>query len=356
MKEGYHKPSIHLSKTLYLRLGLNVMVKTTLIAFILLFIVIGRGYSQISFDLASSDFIEIPADTIVTLSGKELRKIGGISGIDYDKRNGQYFLISDAGKKHGDGRYYTANIKLDSEVSFELLDVHYLSNSELRGEGVRITPKGMLLTDERTIDQTERSFVFQYAEDGLSMEIPLPEKFQKPMSDNSGFEGLAFSENENTMYIALERAMPESKDRFLVSILEYDLSNLDKSPKEYYYPLQRKEIGNGISEIMVYDDSTLIIIERDWVSPNNYVSIYGVDLGHNTSSSSEKVAPPAYLQPQKLFSFDNINEIGGKEFKVNNIEGVTFSQNKDYLVLVSDNNFGNRCNCTPTQVIFLKIK
>lgn len=334
-------------KILYLPLVYFGMIKVQHFTLIFLsLLTFGKCNSQLKVDLESSYFIEIPRDTTITLDHKELHDIGGISGIDYDRKNGQYLLISDAGKKHGNSRYYTVDIKFKPQISIDFKDVHYLANNELRGEGVRITPSGMLLTDERTIDDKERSFVFQYGDDGRSEEIPLPTKFQQPMWDNSGFEGLAFSEKNNKMYIALERAMPESLDRYTVSILEYDLDNLSLPPVEYYYPLQRKLEGNGISEIMIFDDSSLLVVERDWVSPNNYVSIYEVQLDGK---------PSKVLDPKKVFTFDNVTHIGGMEFKINNIEGITMSPNQDYLILASDNNFGNKCNCTPTQLVFLKV-
>jgi len=332
------------------------MIKRRLFLFLVVLFAGCNTYAQLKFDLKASHFIEIPSDSIIMANGQKLPTIGGISGIDYDSENDQYILISDAGIKNGNGRYYTADIDLNESVSLEFSDVVYLPNPELRGEGIRVMSSGMLMTDERTIDEQERSFLLYLDKDNEINEVALPAKYQKPMWDNSGFEGLALSESENKAFIALERAMPENVDRNMVSVLEYDLMNMTAGPIEYYYPLQRKMSGNGISEIVSLNDTTLIVIERDWVSPNNYVTLYMVNLNNTYENSQDGGDSTRLLKPVELFSFPQRVVLGGKPFKVNNIEGATFSADKEYLILVSDNNFGNKCNCTPTQFVFLKIE
>ncbi|MEL7001939.1 MAG: esterase-like activity of phytase family protein [Bacteroidota bacterium] len=332
------------------------MVARLLFLFTLVLLSKGSIYSQLKFDLEASYFVEIPSDTAIVLNGQTLPTIGGLSGIDYDAKTGHYLLISDAGKKNGNGRYYVLDIDLENDFSIEFKEVVYLPKGKLRGEGIRTLDNGLLITDERTINRRERSFFFHIDKENNMTEIPLPKTYKKPMWDNSGFEGLGLSEDGNKAFIALERAMPESTDRYMVGILEYNIQDVNITPKEYYYPLQRKMPGNGISEVVAFDDTSLLVIERDWVSPNNYVTLYSVNLKGSENNNPESGGSTPVLKPTKVFSFPNTVEIGNKTFKVNNIEGATFSPDGEFLILVSDNNFGNNCDCTPTQLVFLKIQ
>ena len=203
-------------------------------------IVLNNVNGQFKVDLQSSYFIEIPLDTTVKVGEEVISNIGGISGIDYDKNNDKYFLVSDSGKKNGVGRYYSAKIDFDNEIKFYFLSEHLFSNEEIRGEGIRVIPNGFLVTDERTINEEERTFFLKINKDQSVEKIKVPKKFKGAVSDNSGFEGLAYSSGTNEAFIALERALPNHKDGYEVSILKYDLDNLKKKPEEYYYPLQRQ--------------------------------------------------------------------------------------------------------------------
>ena len=343
---------------------MNTLLKYFAFSFIILFgLFSSKLNAQIQFDLSSSYYLELPYDTTVFIGGNEFTHIGGFSGIDKSNKEDHYYLISDAhtgGIDRGEAQYYEVKIKYKEDICFMFAGRKKIKDSSFWSESIRFSKAGtMFISDERTIDGRECSQVFKVEKDGDFFEIILPEKYQNEMFDNSGFEGITLSPDEDKLYIALERAMPESIYRYITNILEYDLNDLESKPKEYYYPIQRRVKSNGITEILTYNDSILFIMERDYIKPDNFVSIYSVNLNKSVEIPAKYSKLPKdvkLLNPKFLFTFNDVTKIGKKDFKVNNIEGVTFSSSGEYLIFVSDNNFGNRSAQTPTQIVCLKIK
>jgi len=171
------------------------------------------------------------------------------------------------------------------------------------------------------------------------------------MYDNSGFEGLTISPDHKKLFLAMERALPTSGCRSILPILEYSLA--DHSTKTYWYQMQWNTKGNGISSLVALSDYELLVIERDYLKAEdrNEVNIYKITL-IEASKNNDSDCPQSgesVLVPEKIFSFSQDLKLGGQPYKVNNIEGATFTPDGQYLLLVSDNNFGNKGNRTPTQ-------
>ncbi|WP_339795312.1 esterase-like activity of phytase family protein [uncultured Imperialibacter sp.] len=321
--------------------------------FILCFIIPKWAQAQISFDTQHSFFIEIPFDTSGVIEGQE-KPFGGISAITYSGHESDYYLLSDGLP----ARYYTFTIDPIKGQRIVYKDLHYLAESQIRGEGMALAGPKMFISDERDIDNVEKTLVWQTDASGKLQNIKdLPAKYYGEMYDNSGFEGLTISPDHKKLFLAMERALPTSGCRSILPILEYSLG--DHSTKTYWYQMQWDTKGNGISSLVALSDYELLVIERDYLKAEdrNEVNIYKITLiepSNNNDSDCPQSGDPV-LVPEKIFSFTQDLKLGGQPYKVNNIEGATFTPDGQYLLLVSDNNFGNKGNGTPTQLVALKV-
>lgn len=300
-------------------------------------------------------FIEIPSDTAGVFAAHK-GPFGGISAIEYSGKSNRYFLLSDGVPS----RYYTFAIDLRGKMECQLKSVSYLPYAGIRGEAIRLAGHHIFLTDERVIDGMEKTLFWRLERPGNLVEIAtLGNEYYGEMYDNSGFEGLAVSPDHQRLYLAMERALPASSCRGMVPILEYTITTGET--REFYYPFQIAGNSNGISEVLSLSDSILLVIERDYLKDENRntVNFYSVDFHRQNPQLPADCGIPEFatlLQPKLIFSLDSVTHLGGIPFKVNNVEGATFSADGRYLLLVTDNNFGNKGNATPTQVIALKVK
>jgi hypothetical protein len=322
--------------------------------FFLCFLFSNWGEAQISFDTQHSFFIEIPFDTSGVFEGQE-KPFGGISAITYSGYGNDYYLLSDGLP----ARYYTFTIDPTKGQSIAYKDVHYLTESKIRGEGMALAGSTIFISDERDIDNVEKTLVWQADASGKLQNIKdLPVKYYGEMYDNSGFEGLTISPDHKKLFLAMERALPTSGCRSILPILEYSLA--DHSTRTYWYQMQWNTKGNGISSLVALSDYELLVIERDYLKAEdrNEVNIYKITL-IDSSKDNDYDCPQSgdpVLVPEQIFSFTQDMKLGGQPYKVNNIEGATFTPDSRYLLLVSDNNFGNKGNRTPTQLVALKVK
>ncbi len=310
-------------------------------------------FGQLRFDSSQSYFIEIPFDTSGVFSAQK-QPFGGISAITYSGNGNEYYLLSDGLP----ARYYTFEITTEGGLKASFKTITYLTESKIRGEGMAKSGSTLYLSDERRINNDEKTLVWEKEEGDVLRKIDdLPKQYYGEMYDNSGFEGLTISPDGKKLFLAMERALPQSECRSILPILEYSLT--EHSTKTHFYPMQWKTSGNGISALVALNEFDVLVIERDYLKDEdrNEVNIYRVVLA-NPGSSNENNCPvdgDPVLVPEKIFSFDQDLRLSGKPYKVNNIEGAVFTPDGQYLLLVSDNNFGNKGNKTPTQLVALKV-
>ena len=300
-------------------------------------------------------FIEIPCDTTGVFAAHK-GPFGGISAIEYAGKGNRYILLSDGVPS----RYYTFAIDVKDDLNCQLKGVSYLPCASIRGEALRLAGHHIFLTDERVIDGMEKTLFWRLERPRQLVEIVrLAREYYGEMYDNSGFEGLAVSPDHQKLYLALERALPSSPCRSMVPILEYSIATGETTT--YYYPFQIPGKSNGISEVLSLSDSVLLVIERDYLKDENRntVNFYVVNIHRKGPPLPADCGMPEYatfLQPRLIFSLDTLSQLGGKHFKVNNVEGAAISADGHHLLLVTDNNFGNKGNATPTQIIALRLK
>lgn len=324
--------------------------------------------------------------------------VGGLSGIDYDVENDQYYLISDDPSQFSPARIYTAKIaikenKIDT-INFK--DVIFISqadgsqypkyqygkNSKADGESVRYDPSRKTLVwsneGERLYRPTDTTIV-QPALTLISLPgkyldtIPLPTGFHITKQEygvrkNAFFEGLTYADQYKTLYASLEEPLyqdgaPSSFqfDKALIRILKFNVDQ-KKNTAQYAYNLDALPVKpttesdwnlNGVSEILAVNNHTLLVMERAWAKgrdDHSFVKLYLVDLddAENVINNPSFIKnPPKPLKKKLLFNFDSL------DMHIDNIEGITFgpkfSNGHNSLIFCVDNNFGK----TQIQQFFL---
>ncbi|WP_165953180.1 esterase-like activity of phytase family protein [Pedobacter changchengzhani] len=324
--------------------------------------------------------------------------IGGLSGIDYDFKNNQYYLISDDPSQFSPARIYTAKIDIKENKidTVKFTGVKFLLqqsekkypkykfgvNSKADGESLRYNPKsGNLIwgnEGERLFRPTDTTLVqpaltFISTEGKFLDTIPLPAGFvvskkETGFRKNSVFEGLSFADNYQTLYASVEEPLyqdgPKSAykfDKALTRILKFDVKT-KKNTAQYAYNLDAMPVQptmenswnvNGISEILAINNHTLLVIERAWAKgydDKTFVRLYLVNLKgaeNEINNPSFITNPPQPLKKKLLFNFDTLN------MHIDNIEGITFGpklpNGNNTLVFCVDNNFAKN----QTQQFFL---
>ncbi|QPH41585.1 esterase-like activity of phytase family protein [Pedobacter endophyticus] len=315
--------------------------------------------------------------------------VGGLSGIDYDVKNDQYYLISDDPSSISPARIYTAKIDLDNNKidTVKVTGIIFIpqkdgtqypkyqqgKNSKADGESIRYNPlKNTLVWSnegERLFRQTDTTIV-QPALTFISTAgkyldtVPLPHGFhitrqQYGVRKNAFFEGLSYADNYKTLYASLEEPLYQDGQqshfeygKALTRILKFDVAK-NKNVAQYAYNLDALPINptvpsdwnlNGISEILTVNNHTLLVMERAWAKgrdDHSFVKLYLVDLdgAENVIDNPSFISnPPQPLVKKLLFDFDSLN------MHIDNIEGVTFgpllANGHRSLVFCVDNNFG----------------
>ncbi len=315
--------------------------------------------------------------------------VGGLSGIDYDVKQNQYYMISDDPSQFSPARIYTAKIDLKENkidtiritgVTFLLQEngkqyPKYGTDKSVKpdGESVRYNPitnqliwssegERLFKNGDTTIVQPSLTFI---STTGKYLDtIPLPKGFhftktQSGPRKNALFEGLAYADDYRTLYASLEEPLYQDGnqaafeyDKALTRILKFDVAT-KKNAAQYAYQLGALPVKptvdndwnvNGISEILAVNHHTLLVMERAWAKGHDdhtFLKLYLVDLNgaeneiHNASFTKN---PPKPLSKKLLFDFDTLNR------HIDNFEGVTFGpklQNgHDSLIFCVDNNFG----------------
>ncbi|MEO0423052.1 MAG: esterase-like activity of phytase family protein [Pseudomonadota bacterium] len=315
--------------------------------------------------------------TLPTGQQFEGTEIGGLSGIDYDRANDLYYVLSDDRSSIDDARFYTITIDLDDgtlddgDVTFEslvtLLDTDGLpfEASGVDPEAIRHDPitGSLYWTSEGDASALQAPFVREMNPDGSFVrEFETPVKYA-PTEDglagirnNLAFESLTFSERRTKLVTATENALAEdgpsatvdngSPSRFLVLdvatgeagaefIYETDPVAAESDPPGDF-------TTNGLVELLsLGGGNRFLAVERSFsVGVGNAIKLYLVSVRRaDDVSDVDSVEGQEVQVAAKTLLLD----LADLQITLDNIEGVTFGPrlpNGDRsLILVSDNNF-----------------
>ncbi|MBE7173969.1 MAG: esterase-like activity of phytase family protein [Williamsia sp.] len=314
--------------------------------------------------------------------------VGGLSSIDYDAKTGQYYMICDDRSNTNPARYYTARIKISSKGidSVQFVDVttllqpdgspfpdyykdalHACDPEGLRynphedvwvwsSEGERLVKPGDTVLTDPSINVMQKDGRHLYSFD-LPSNLHMQAREQGPRR-NGVFEGLAFSDDGQTLYASVEEPLYEDGPRAglgdtagWIRIIRYDV--VSRRPlAQYAYridpvahpPSKPGEfIINGVPDILFLDKQHLLVTERSFSTgyPNCTIKLYLADLSGATDVSAvSSLQQPASFHPitkKLLLNLDSLH------IYIDNVEGATFGpplpNGHKTLVLVADNNF-----------------
>ncbi len=296
--------------------------------------------------------------------------IGGLSGITYNSANNQYYVIADARNNStttGPVRFYTFNIDVSSGTlaagGATATGVTLLGNpapfaaNTSDTEGIALAPGGTtaFISSEGVFSgttPTAQPFINQFnlaTGTQTSTVLPIPSKFTATNTtsgivNNVAFESLSISPDGQFLFTATENALkqdgavPTASTGTRSRILTYNLGT-STAGAEYLYNTQA---GNGISEILALDNTTLLVLERSMnpTAGTGSLRLYQVSLTGATDISGLNPLAGSPTAVRKTLIADFLTS----GFPLNNFEGMTLGptlpSGKQSLILVSDNNYG----------------
>ncbi|WP_293787243.1 esterase-like activity of phytase family protein [uncultured Pedobacter sp.] len=346
-------------------------------------------YAKVAPDETSISAIKFLDEYVMPLNPVfENTVVGGLSGIDYDVKQNQYYIISDDPSQFSPARIYTAKIDLKENkidtiritgVTFLLQEngkqyPKYGTDKSVKpdGESVRFNPvtnqmiwssegERLFKNGDSTIVQPSLTFISTTGKFLDTLPLPKGFHFTKTASGprkNALFEGLTYADNYKTLYASLEEPLYQDGkqaafeyDKALTRILKFDVPS-KKNVAQYAYKLGALPVKptvdndwnvNGISEILAVNNHTLLVMERAWAKGHDdhtFLKLYLVDLNgaeNEINNASFTKNPPEPLSKKLLFDFDSLNR------HIDNFEGVTFgpklANGHRSLIFCVDNNF-----------------
>ena len=313
-------------------------------------------------------------------------KIGGLSGIDYDKKNDLYYIICDERSQENLSRFYTAkiNIKNDTLQAIDFQQTHTLKNeigntfgswlttpeTSADPEDIRYNPKtntliwssegARVLTKDQKVLQNP-SINFMDLKGNFKSQLKLPsnlvmQKENRGPRNNGTLEGITFDKKFKTIYTSLEEPLFEDGDQASISksgLIRLYLFDAKTKENRAQYGYQLEKIAheprpkgafgvNGVAAIQYYSKDQLLVLERSYSTGTQActIKVFLCDFkkATNVKDYATLLNQKIELASKKLIL--NMDDLG---IFTDNIEGLTFgpklSNGKRSLLFVSDNNF-----------------
>ncbi|MDM0078347.1 esterase-like activity of phytase family protein [Variovorax sp. J2P1-59] len=308
---------------------------------------------------------------------------GGLSGIDYDPKRGEYLLLSDDRSDLAPARLYSAQWSAASGAEPPRLgDVALLKQadgtpwpSRRRArpgtpvpdpEALRIRPDTdtILWTSEGDVPRSFGPALYESRRDGtLIREIPLPALFQPDSTgrwgtrDNLGLEGLALTPDARHAWLAMENALVQDGPIPTVAaaggpcrFTQIDLATGTATRQIAYVPdaiplrplIPGMPADNGVSEVLMIDAHRMLVLERAYATGvGNSLRLYEIDTRAATDTLAlEALSPDNHTAaPKKLVA--DFAALGLS--RLDNSEGLCWGPDlpngSRLLVAVSDDNF-----------------
>ncbi|HQQ96471.1 MAG TPA: esterase-like activity of phytase family protein [Cyclobacteriaceae bacterium] len=314
--------------------------------------------------------------------------VGGLSGIDFDTKSNQYYLICDDRSSLQPARYYTAQIRISEKGidTIKITGVTTLMQSNGKPypgakedpahtpdpEAIRYNPvrhqliwssEGERVTTAEKTVLTNPSLNLIDLSGRLVKSLLLPaqltmSKNEQGPRQNGTLEGLTFADNYKTLYASMEEPLYEDGPRAgltdnnpWIRIYRFDVHR-EKNTAQFAYRLEKvayppvpstEFMVNGIPDILSLGNNQLLVIERSFSTGRLpcTVKLFLTDV-----AAAEDVSkfpslihhPPSKPLSKKLLL--NMDDLG---IYVDNVEGATLGptlpNGHQTLLLVADDNF-----------------
>ena len=314
--------------------------------------------------------------------------VGGLSGIDYDKKNDLYNIISDDRSALNPARFYTAKIvirnnKIDTVIFKKVTTLKQANGNVYPSsaqdpehtpdpEGIRYnsvtkhlvwTSEGERIVRENKVVLEDPSIIEIDTNGNYKDSFELPENMHMHATENGPrqngvFEGCTFSDDYQKLYVNVEEPIYEDGSRAglgdstgWIRIIKFDVKT-KKPEAEYAYKIDAVAQAplipgtfkiNGVPDILWIGKDKLLVTERSFSTGfvKCVIKLYVADLSkatnilHKKSLKEKKTFIPA---TKKLLL--NMNSL---HLYTDNIEGATpgprLTNGHRSLVFVSDDNF-----------------
>ena len=340
---------------------------------------------------------QVPNDLMVKNT-----RVGGLSGLTYDRQRDRFYAISDDRGEQAPARFYTLKLNLDKtnpqQVKFkqvDITDVTLLKNSngetyprgETDTEAIALTPQSsVFISSEGDRNKNIPPFIneFDLKTGKVKQALPIPQRYlpdtegKRGVQNNLAFEGITLSPTGTLpasgealrLFAATESALIQDKEVAKVGNngkipgaknrwLHYLLSDRAEIISEHLYQLDSPPLGaieHGLPEIQSIDTSGhFLTLERSFGLFGFRVKLFQTTMAGATDTS--KIASfkgNTTIQPiQKQLAFD----LQQLNIYIDNLEGMALGSRlpdgSQTLLLVSDNNFSSR---QITQFLLFKFK
>lgn len=333
--------------------------------------------------------------------------LGGFSGIDYDRAQDRYFLISDDRTTNDSDdapRAYTARITHDggTGLSIEMLSTFPLKQpgganypkvpetSTADPEAVRLDPvSGNLAfaSEGERFNPNDggplrliQPFIREITTAGTHVqEYTLPSTFTITAAENGPrgnlvFEGIAFLPNGN---LAALMEGPRYEDGPAASVAGGAVNRmvvLDRTSRsqlaQYAYPLEKLQVApvpptafgvSGATDILALSNTRFLVLERSFSVGvvGNQIRLYEINLAAATDVSSIAALDGGQTAVTKrlVLDFETVKSSLPAGTNVANLEGITFgpkfANGRASLLVVGDDNFPTTDSVTDSNQFWL---
>ncbi len=308
-------------------------------------------------------------------------KIGGFSGITYDRKKNQYYVISDDRSSFSPARFYTLKIDIkNNKISnINIKNVTFLKNQKgdnypintIDTEGIALSPKNTLFISSEGVANKEISpFIKEFDLEGNFLKtVRIPNRYipkiaeKKGIENNLGFESLTIKANgfmpqdPFRLFTVTESALVqdidiENPDTFNRSRLMHYVINPFGEPTlvaEHLYKIDNPSFGtlyHGIPDLFALpQEGYLLSIERSFGMKGYGVKIFQIVMANASDISSQK-SLAGNIENISPIKKQLLLDLGKLDIELDNLEGISFGprlpDGSQSLILISDNNFAEK--------------
>ena len=329
-------------------------------------------------------------------------RVGGLSGITYDRQRDRFYAISDDRSEFSPARFYTLKLDLDKadakapriqQVAIENVttitgeDGKLYPKGTIDPEGIALSPLGTVFISSEGVMRDGippfvREFDLKTGQWKRSLQIPkryLPDaqgdQQTRGIQDNLGFEALTTTPGGygNTavepfrLFTATESALKQdaapaefaqgAKNRLLHYMLEARRALLVSEHLYQLDPPPKEAISHGLTELVAIDQGGhFLSLERSFGTNGFAIKLFQLSTGSATdisaSDSLKGTLRGTVAIPKKLLL--DLTQLG---VPLDNLEGMTIGprlpDGNPSLLLVSDDNFRQE---QVTQFLLFRLK
>lgn len=314
--------------------------------------------------------------------------IGGLSGIDYDARHNQYYMICDDRSDINPARFYSAKIfitpgGIDSVHFIDVVHMRQPDNSVYPSkktdrlhtpdpEAIRYNPvlkqlvwssEGERIVKEKDTVLENPSIIAIGKKGNFLNQFELPPNLIMHASENGPrqngvLEGMSFADNYTSLFVNVEEPLYEDGPRAditdnnaFIRILKFDVAS-KKNIAQYAYKLEPVAYPanpvtafkiNGVPDILNIGNNKFLVIERSFSTGRApcTIKVFIADINSATDVKNiESLKAGNNFTPATKKLLLNMDELG---IYIDNVEGVTFGpvlpNGHKTLVFIADNNF-----------------